>query len=227
MMTMRRVPILTAITLLSVCAGLAALMPGTALAHERREVGKYQLVVGFQVEPAIQGEPNGPSLRVTVPSEGGKAVEGLADSLKVAVAYGGGQQKEFPLREVRSQPGSYRADFIPTRAGSYIFTFSGMIEGQSINERFESGPGRFNDVEAAEAVQFPEPVPLANEAVRTARNANDRAAEAEAAAAGARSVAMAGVGIGVVGILIGILALAASVLRRPGQAARLAESEAR
>jgi hypothetical protein len=226
-MTIQRFPVLAAVTLLVAVGGLAALFPTAAFAHERREVGKYQFVVGFQEEPAIQGEPNGPSLRVTVPSEAGKGVEGLAESLKVTVAYGGGQPKEFPLREVRGQPGSYRADFIPTRAGSYIFTFSGTIEGMNVNERFESGPGRFNDVESAETVQFPETVPLANEAVRTARSANERAAEAEAAAANARSVAIAGVGIGIVGILIGAAALGASFLRRPGRGGVLVQSEAR
>lgn len=30
-----------------------------ALAHERRDVGKYQVVVGFIVEPAIEGQKNG------------------------------------------------------------------------------------------------------------------------------------------------------------------------
>jgi hypothetical protein len=226
-MTTTRVPALAAVALLAILGGLAVFAPTPVLAHERREVGKYQLVVGFQVEPAIQGEPNGPSLRVTVPSEGGRGVEGLADSLKVAVAYGGGQSKEFPLREVRNQPGSYHADFIPTRAGSYIFTFSGTIEGANVNEQFESGPGRFNDVESAERVQFPEAIPLGNEAARAARTANERAAEAEAAAESARTVALAGVGLGIVGILIGAAALGATVLRRPARAGRLAESEAR
>lgn len=215
-----------ALALLGACITAAAIEPARALAHERREVGKYQLVVGFQVEPAIQGEPNGPSLRVTVPSEGGRGVEGLAETLKVTVAYGGGQPKEFPLREVRNQPGSYRADFIPTRAGTYIFTFSGTIEGMPIDERFESGPGRFDDVVPAERVQFPETVPPANEAARAARAALDRAVLAESAAADARTLALAGLSAGVLGILVGAAGLAASV-RRPGRAGATAEARPR
>ena len=34
-------------------------------AHEGREVGKYNLTVGFMEEPAYEGIPNGISVRVT------------------------------------------------------------------------------------------------------------------------------------------------------------------
>lgn len=42
-------------------------LPGRALAHETRTVGTYQLVVGFFVEPAFEGQKNGLDLRVRVP----------------------------------------------------------------------------------------------------------------------------------------------------------------
>src|SRR5687767_14702114 len=142
---------------------VSALMPTAAFAHERREVGKYTLVVGFNEEPALQGEPNATQLTITVPSENDRAVEGAENTLKLSVAAGGGQPKEFALRTVFRQPGRYVADFIPTRPGAYIFTFTGTIEGQQINERFESGPGRFDEVKAVDALQFPEPVPPVNE----------------------------------------------------------------
>jgi hypothetical protein len=226
-MTIGRTLRLVASALFVSSAGLAAIQPRVAFAHERRDVGKYQLVVGFQNEPAIQGEPNGPSLRVSVPGEGGRPVEGLADTLAVQVAFGGGQPKAFPLRAVRNDPGSYGADFIPTRAGTYIFTFTGSIEGTTVNERFESGPGRFNDVEAVEAVQFPEPIPAGNDVARVARAATQRAEEAEAAAAGARTVGMIGVGLGVLGVLIGAAAFAAATSRRTVRSRALAEPDAR
>jgi hypothetical protein len=222
-----RFPKLVAATLLGSAIALVSMPSSSALAHERRDVGKYQFVVGFQTEPAIQGEPNGPSLRVTIPSEEGKPVTGLAENLKVAVAYGGGQPKEFPLSEIRSQPGLYHADFIPTRAGSYIFNFSGTIEGTAVNERFESGPGRFDDIQPAERVQFPEPIPPGNEIARTARAASERAADAEAAAAGARTLAMAGVGIGLIGALLGIAGLAAATRRPRSSVSPLAQTDAR
>lgn len=188
--------------------------PLAALAHERREVGKYQLVVGFNTEPALQAEPNGAQLTVTVPTENNRPVEGLADSLKVAIAYGGGQPKEFKLRSVFGTPGRYVADLIPTRSGTYIFTFTGSIEGATVNERFESGPGRFNDVEAVEGIQFPEPIPPANEAARIARAASDEAAEAGAAVAQARALAFGGISIGALGAVLAIAALAIGTTRR-------------
>ncbi len=226
-MRIRRSLMIAAFALLAASLALAGLEPGIARAHERRTVSKYQLVVGFENEPAVQGELNGASLRVTVPDEGGRPVEGLADSLRVQVAFGGGQPKAFPLRAVRNDPGAYRADFIPTRAGTYIFTFSGTIEGTDVNERFESGPGRFNDVDPAESIQFPEPVPLANDVARTARAANERAAEAEAAAASSRTIGIAGVGVGILGVLLGAAALATSANRRQAAARMLAKSDAR
>jgi hypothetical protein len=202
---------------------LASLMPTAALAHERRAVGKYTFVVGFNDEPAVQGQPNGAQITVTVPSEDNRPVEGLADTLKANVAFGGGQAKDFKLRSVFGKPGQYVADFVPTRAGSYIFTFTGSIEGTPINERFESGPGRFDDVDAVDTLQFPDVIPLSNDVARSARSAEDRAASAEAEAAGARSVAMAGVGLGVLGIVLGAIAVAMMVSMRrsaavPGRA---------
>lgn len=48
--------------------GLAIAVPVRALAHESRDVGKYQFVVGFLVEPAYEGQKNGLDLRVRVPA---------------------------------------------------------------------------------------------------------------------------------------------------------------
>src|SRR5262245_40384755 len=165
---MRAVPLLLAMLLL-------VALPATASAHERRDVGndKYQVVVGFITEPAIEGEPNGVDFRVTNKATN-QPVEGVEKTLKVALQAGGSAPKEMPLRARFGQPGAYTADLIPTRPGAYIFTFSGEIEGTLINERFESGPGRFNDVIAAEALQFPEPVASAAVLQRQLRDAEAR-----------------------------------------------------
>jgi hypothetical protein len=205
----RRLAVLGALILI---AGLLA--PSMAFAHERRALDKYSLLVGFNEEPAIQGQPNAMQLTVTEPGADNRPVEGLADSLKATVAFGGGQPKEFKLRGNRSKPGQYLADFIPTRSGTYIFTFSGSIEGTPINERFESGPGRFNDVEPVESLQFPDAVPLANDAARVARTAGDQAAEAQAAADGARTMGMVGIVVGVLGLIVGGVSLAMLLTRR-------------
>ncbi len=174
-------------------------LPGIALAHERRTIGggKYEAVVGFDKEPAFTGQPNAASIRITKAGTQ-DPVEGVEKTLKVAIAFGGGEAKEFALRSVFGQKGSYVADFLPTKAGSYIFTFRGDIEGTSINERFESGPGRFNDVQSVEALQFPQTVPDA-----LALTHEVKAAKGEAAMA--RNLAIAGIAFGVVGVAIGLI----------------------
>src|SRR4030095_9938143 len=159
---MRGIPLRRLFLAAMVLIAAVSITTPAALAHERASVDKYSLVVGFNDEPALQGQPNGMQLTVTVPSEGNRSVEGLADSLKANVAFGGGQPKEFPLRAQFGQPGRYVADFIPTRPGTYIFTFTGSIEGNPISERFESGPGRFNDVEAVDTPPFAHGVPPAH-----------------------------------------------------------------
>ena len=53
---------------LAVLAALS-LTSGAALAHENRESGKYQFVVGFMTEPAFEGFKNGVSFRITKPLE--------------------------------------------------------------------------------------------------------------------------------------------------------------
>lgn len=136
---------------------------GSALAHERRQVGPYQLVVGFLTEPALAGTVNGVDLRVTdtrvTPT---KNVEGLQDTVTVDVFHGGlSTPLLLKLRARSGQPGAYAADFIPTRPGSYRFVFKGKIEQQDLNETFESGPGRFDEAKDTTALQYPEKVPVA------------------------------------------------------------------
>src|SRR5438094_570267 len=53
--------------------------------------------------------------------------------------------------------GGYTADIIPTKAGQYLFRFFGEISGDKIDEKFESGPGRFNDVDDPARLEFPVP----------------------------------------------------------------------
>jgi hypothetical protein len=187
---------------------LILLAPGSALAHERRDVGKLQFVVGWLTEPSLLGEPNGIDLRITDKASG-QPVEGAEKTLKATVAFGGGAPREFALRARFGQKGAYTADLIPTKAGTYVFTFTGAVGDEPVNQTFESGPGRFNDVEDAAKVQFPEAVPYAGELAR-------RVQAAEARAAQATTFGYAGLGLGLVGTVLGVLAL----LRRPA-AARL------
>ncbi len=185
---------------------LSNLFPVVALAHERRQVGKYTFVVGFLNEPAIQGQPNG--LDLTITDSQGNPVEGAEKTLKVAISYGGSAPKDLPLRARFGMKGKYTADLIPTRAGTYAFVFSGSVNGDSVNERFESGPGRFNDVAAPTSLQYPETVPAAADVAQQAQAAT---AAAQAASQKATIFGLAGIAIGIVGLVVATVALVARV----------------
>jgi len=133
---------------------------GTAYAHERRNVGPYQFVVGFLGEPAFAGQVNGVDLTITDPRSNNKPVEGVEKTLTVDVFAGGlARALSLPVRSRFGLPGKYAADFVPTRAGAFTFVFRGKVESTDVNEKFESGPGRFNDVESTDKLQFPDKVP--------------------------------------------------------------------
>ena len=130
--------------------------PHPAGAHERREVGAYQLVVGFLTEPAFEGLKNGVDLRV-LDRETQQPVEGLERTLQVELTYvPSGAAKVLRLRTIYREPGHYTADLIPTVPGHYRFRFFGSLAETAINETFDSraGGGQFDDVDAAADLQF-------------------------------------------------------------------------
>lgn len=178
------------------------LFPGTALAHERRKLGKYELVVGFLEEPALLGQPNGISLTVTN-TEINQPVEGLQQTLDGEIS-SGGKSKAVQLRARFGAPGAYVTDFIPTRTGTYIFRFFGEIEGLKVDERFQSGPGRFSDVEPVAEMQFPDKAPDGLELAA-------RLEKAESAAQDARNMVIfvggAALALGVAGVVLGLISL--------------------
>jgi hypothetical protein len=192
--------------------GLSLLVPASASAHERRTVaGDYTFVVGFLKEPALEGDSNGIDLRVS--TAGDQPVDGLEKTLKGEVIVGGATLP-LELKPRFRTPGAYDADFVPTRPGTYIFHFSGTVEGKPVDERFESGPGRFDDVAAVGPLQFPDKVPTGVELQRALTAADSRAATATTLGA-----------LGLVAGLVG-LALAAWALRSRRTPASAAASAA-
>src|SRR5207302_6986704 len=113
---------------LAALLGLIAL-PATSLAHERRTVGggKYDVVVGWDTEPAVVNQRNAAGIRIskagTNPAE---PVIGAENTLQLQLRQGG-QTRPFRLRAVFGQPGYYVADVVPTRAGDYVLTFIGAL----------------------------------------------------------------------------------------------------
>jgi hypothetical protein len=179
-------------------AALIALLivPTTALAHERRTIGngKYDVTVGWDAEPAYVGLKNGASIRIAqAGSNPAVPVEGADKTLKVQIRQGA-TTKEFSLRAVFGQPGYYVADILPTRDGDYQWTFVGSINGDQINDKFDTADGKFDKVEPATALQFPQALPDPSQQ-------SAALASAQSEAQSARMFGMAGIALGALGLL--------------------------
>lgn len=190
---------------------LATVFVPSVDAHERRTVaGRYTFVVGFLEEPALLEQPNGIDLRITN-AQTNEPVEGVERTLK-ADLIAGGQTKTVELRARFGQRGAYTASVIPTKTGTWVFRFYGEIEGIRIDERFESGPGRFNDVENPATLQFPVMVPSVGElagqrASGEAGARSETAPDVQRALDEAASARRIGIGFGLAGLAAGVLGL--------------------
>lgn len=152
-------------------AAVLGLAVGTAVAHEGREVGDYRVNVGWTVEPAYEGFPNGVEVRVIKVVESGGddhngestatahdhngesmaaddhhgdsgAVKGLENTLQVEVVYvPTGASRVVTLSADADEPGRYTADLIPSTPGVYELRVFGAIEGMPVNETFASHGG--------------------------------------------------------------------------------------
>ena len=143
---------LTALATLVLLLGV----PLVVAAHEQHHVGPYTVEMGWRDEPALEGAVNAVYLEVQE-SASSKPVEGLAKTLRVQVSFGGGAQVFEPVLHPSAEtPGAYVGDIIPTRAGDYIFHLTGTIGDLKVDERFETGPGRFDPVSSPTSLQFPD-----------------------------------------------------------------------
>jgi hypothetical protein len=188
----------------------------SALAHEHRVIGNYELTVGWTGEPAFAYEPNGLSLRVElfpngVPTEEeeaagtaeqGQPVEGLEETLQAEIIAGGGAQKQaLSLEPAFRDPGAYESPLLPTVPGDYSFRIFGEIEGTQVDEIFASGPETFSSIEDPKDIEFPEV--LAAPAVE----GNNPASSSD----GGSSDDTARI-LGIIGIIVGVIGLGAGGL---------------
>ena len=213
---------------------LAAATTAVALAHGDSEQGDLKLVVGFLNEPTYEGEINAVSVRVARVDdhhpEDSEGVEGLAQTIQVEVTYvPTGVSQVMDLRAAYNDPGHYVAELIPTAPGHYRFRVFGTIEGEAIDETFDSmaGGGNVDDVQPASVIHFPESQPSVRElesAIRgvqeTTRQAQDAAMQAQETARQAQDAAQqaqlapadsdsdAGATIGIIGIVVGAIGIA-------------------
>jgi hypothetical protein len=198
-------------------------VPTSALAHERRTIagGKYDVTVGWDVEPAFEGQQNGAGIRITkAGTDPAQPVEGAEKTLKVQIRQGG-QMREFALHTVFQKPGYYVADIVPTRSGDYQWTFVGQIENDQVNETFDTADGKFDGIKPIADLQFPVKVGGAAEAAQTA----GAITEAQAAAQKAQMLAYIGIGVGIVGLLAALAAWIARPRATPSAPGRRPAAE--
>lgn len=192
-------------------AGVLALATATpALAHERRTVGGYQLVVGWGDEPVYSGAEN--SVQVSVSEAGGgPPVTDLGDTLKIELIKGADRTTLPLVANFRvgafGTPGDYRAWVTPTRPGTYTVHLSGTIRGQVVDESFTSSPTTFDDVEDATASEFPVKDPSTGQLAARLDREIARLERRAATAGDARTLAVVGVLAGGLGIAVGAAAL--------------------
>lgn len=199
-----------------------------ALAHEGRNLGDLEMVVGWGTEPAYAGEVNSVQLLLV---HDGEPVVDLGDTLDVEVTFGDETQPFTlePFFEVGEfgTPGDYRAFLIPTEPGQYSFRFSGTIDGEDVDETFTSGPGTFDDVENPRSAEFPVELPTTGELAeridrevpRLTSSIGDVQASVNAAAddaSSAKTLGLIGIIVGAVGLIVAIVALVVSGRRRKG-----------
>jgi plastocyanin len=117
------------------------------------------------------------------------------------------------LSEAWNSPGQYKSEFIPTSPGAYNFRFFGDIEGQAIDESFESSNTTFDEVSSASDIQFPvqlsaprETENAARGALEAANTAGTDASDAADSASTANTLAIVALVLGFIGLVLGGLA---------------------
>lgn len=186
---------------LSVALVAVILLAGTLGAHESREVGDYNVVVGFLNEPAIVEQPNGLSLEVTQGEEDtAEPVEGLENTLNAEIIFGD-ERLPLELRARFGTPGAYTADIIPTEIGAYTFRIYGFVDGTQVHESFTGGPDTFSEVAGRNAMSFPNQVGTVGNVQATVMDAEDTAGTAMMLAAGALVLGLLGAALGTVALM--------------------------
>jgi hypothetical protein len=166
-----------------------------AWAHEQRQVGTYQLTVGWQHEPTYVDVENG--VQLFIKDAKGNPVDDLGNPPSLLVTVSTGAKASDPLTLNASfdpdtglgTHGEFDAPLIPTSPGTYTFGFTGSIKGQKIDEKFTSSDTTFDKVEAPAAIEFPNQDPTNGDLATNLNRLNPRVDNALAAAKSAHDKA--------------------------------------
>jgi hypothetical protein len=143
---------------------LAVLWIAPVSAHGGQEVGEYEVVFGWQVEPAYAGVFNGPEIYIRPHGHGHDSsdehgeeanfLEGVDVNLKAEVTFGP-ETTTVTFKAAWGEVGHYVADLVPTLPGDYVFRITGNIGDAEVDLVFDSADGEFSSVLPSADILFP------------------------------------------------------------------------
>jgi hypothetical protein len=182
-----------------------------ALAHETRQVGAYQVAVGWSHEPTYAGVENG--VQIFIHDAAGNPVDdlGTPTSLKVQVIYGSQTSPDLDL-EPSWDPdtglgthGEWDAAITPTEPGVYTFHFTGSIDGQAVDEKFTSSDSTFDTVSDPTDIEFPTKTPTVGELATAQTRIQPRVTAAQQVASSARSSVSTATTLSIVALVVAVV----------------------
>jgi hypothetical protein len=189
---------------------LLSLSAAPAWAHEQRQVGAYQLTVGWQHEPTYVGVEN--AVQLFIKDATGNPIDDLGNPPSLQVTVSTGAKTSEPLEPKASfdpdtglgTHGEFNAALIPTAPGTYTFHFTGSINGQKLDEKFTSSDKTFDDVKAPTAIEFPNQDPTNGELATNLNRLNPRVDHAVAVGKAAHDGANSAETVAVVALIVAI-----------------------
>lgn len=130
--------------LLAVLSAVTTLTVGSVLAHDDRETAGYKFVVGFRIEPAYEGLPNGVDVKVTKPlgEDHGTSDQGMQGMATQGQSHGGmtsqGHGQGMAMQSHQGMAAAYGGEggaLIDVAAHGAIFSSPAVMEGGTF--RFE------------------------------------------------------------------------------------------
>ncbi len=173
---------------LIVACALFLLTPHVSEAHTVTDVGEFQIIAAWEIEPVIVGERNTiviDIMRNNLPIQS-------ADARMSIEMESNGQRKPVAASPLTTENTlRYTIRFIPTAVGDYLIHLNGRLEGEPLEVTVSPEPTNRADI-----IQFPD-IALSNSELQGGLiNVEQRVADAQLRA-------NIGIGVGVAGVLVG------------------------
>lgn len=122
-----------------------------SFAHTTEHVGKYQIEVGWGIEPPVVGIRNDLTFKITEPGDTEGSYKGVTSVFRdvEAIAMFGGSTKNIDVNS-DPRPGYYFSPMIPTKTGTYMVELKGSISDTPIDIKIP-----VEDVEPTAVLDFP------------------------------------------------------------------------